>query len=371
MFDNQRVLITGGTGSIGQTLVRRLLRGEVGIPEKIIVFSRDEAKHYAMKAAWKHAHQATDDIYYHNFEELIEFRIGDVRHYDSVHRAVSASNIVLHAAAMKQVPICEYFPGEAVATNISGADNLVRAIRANDRVHTFLGVSTDKACKPINVMGMTKALQERFIVEGNLHQDHCRMIAVRYGNVLSSRGSVIPLFKQQIENGGPVTITLPEMTRFLLSLDRAVDTIFAAIDQARRGEIYVPQIPSALVTDVAKTLIGDRPIETMFTGIRPAEKIHEILVSEEEVFRTTERDGYFVIQPQLPELAAEDEPRALVGEYTSAGAVAKGAELIELLAQADFTDPAMMGSSAVAPQMAAAARLSADTSTTVERTFPT
>jgi FlaA1/EpsC-like NDP-sugar epimerase len=320
-----------------------LLRAEVGIPEKIIVFSRDEAKHYAMKAMWKHAYRATDDIYYHNFEELIEFRIGDVRNYESVERAVSASDIVFHAAAMKQVPICEYFPSEAVATNIHGGANVVRAVRANERVHTLVGVSTDKACKPINVMGMTKAVQERIIVEGNLHQDHCRMIAVRYGNVLSSRGSVIPLFKQQIENGGPVTITLPEMTRFLLSLDRGVDTIFAAVETALAGEIYVPQIRSARVTDVAELLIGDRPIETVFTGIRPAEKIHEILVSEEEVYRTTERDGHFVIQPQLPELASGDAPRPLDDEYTSANVIVRGPELAELVAQADFVDPAMTG----------------------------
>ena len=288
-----------------------------------------------MKAMWKHAYRATDDIYYHNFEELIEFRIGDVRNYDSVERAVAASDLVFHAAAMKQVPICEYFPGEAVATNIHGADNVVRAVRANERVHTLVGVSTDKACKPINVMGMTKAVQERIIVEGNLHQDHCRMIAVRYGNVLSSRGSVIPLFKQQIKSGGPVTITLPEMTRFLLSLDRGVDTIFAAVDKALAGEIYVPQISSARVTDVAELLIGDRPIETVITGIRPAEKIHEILVSEEEVYRTTERDGYFVIQPQLPELASGDTPRPLSDEYTSERAVVRGHELAALVAQAD------------------------------------
>jgi FlaA1/EpsC-like NDP-sugar epimerase len=347
-----------------------LLRAEFGIPEKIIVFSRDEAKHYAMKAAWKHAYHPTDDIYYHNFEELIEFRIGDVRDYDSVERAVSASDIVFHAAAMKQVPICEYFPSEAVATNIHGADNVVRAVRANEQVHTFLGVSTDKACKPINVMGMTKAVQERIIVEGNLHQDHCRMIAVRYGNVLSSRGSVIPLFKQQIENGGPVTITLPEMTRFLLSLDRAVDTIFAAVDKALAGEIYVPQIPSAQVADVAELLIGDRPIETVFTGIRPAEKIHEILVSEEEVYRTTERGGYFVIQPQLPELASGDAPRPLSDEYTSAGAIVRGAELADLVAHADFVDPAMTGWTMPSEAASADPATAGERTPGVENSFP-
>jgi FlaA1/EpsC-like NDP-sugar epimerase len=343
MLDDARVLITGGTGSLGQTLVRRLLSGTFGSPEKITVFSRDEAKHYAMKVAWKHAYQATDDIYYHNFDELIEFRIGDVRDYDSVHRAVAASDIVFHAAAMKQVPICEYFPGEAAATNIRGAENVVRAVRATERVRTLVGVSTDKACKPINVMGMTKAVQERMLVEGNLHQDHARMVVVRYGNVVSSRGSVIPLFKQQINHGGPVTITLPEMTRFLLTLDRAVDTIFAAVEHARPGEVYVPRVPSARIVDVAELLIGDKPIEVLFSGIRPAEKIHEILVSEEEAFRTIQRNGYYVIQPQLPELSPVNEPRALSGDYSSADALVSGAELSELVAQADFIDPAMVG----------------------------
>jgi FlaA1/EpsC-like NDP-sugar epimerase len=268
-IDGATVLITGGTGSLGQTLVRRLLTGELGIPERIVVFSRDEAKQYAMKTTWKHAYDATDDIYYRNFDELIEFWIGDVRSFESVTRAIDNADVVFHAAAMKQVPICEYFPSQAVATNVVGAENVVRAARQSDRTHTLLAVSTDKACKPVNVMGMTKALQERIIVEGNLPlQSSTRMIGVRYGNVLSSRGSVIPLFRRQIEAGGPITITVPEMTRFLLSLDAAVDTIFAAFRQARPGEIFVPRCPSARITDIAELMIGTREIETVVTGIR-------------------------------------------------------------------------------------------------------
>lgn len=348
LFDGARVLITGGTGSLGQTLVRRLLQGDLGVPEKLIVYSRDEAKQHAMKATWKHLHRPTDDVWYHNFDELIEFQIGDVRDYDSVQRAVSRSDVVLHAAAMKQVPTCEYFPGQAVATNVLGAENVVRAVGRTEKVRTLVGVSTDKACKPVNVMGMTKALQERIVVEGNLHQEHCRMVAVRYGNVLSSRGSAIPLFKQQIAAGGPVTITLPEMTRFLMSLDQAVDTIFAAVRHAARGEIFVPQVPSARVVDVAAVLIGDRAIETVVTGIRPGEKIHEILVSEEEAYRTSERAGYYVLQPQLPELAAIGYERALDAEYSSADAIVTGIELEYLVSLADFVDPAMSGPGAPA-----------------------
>lgn len=347
-FGGASILITGGTGSLGQTLIRRILRGELGVPEKIIVFSRDEAKQHAMKATWKHLHRPTDDVWYHNFDELIEFQIGDVRDFDSVHRAVSRSDVILHAAAMKQVPTCEYFPGQAVATNILGAENVVRAAARTDRVHTLVGVSTDKACKPVNVMGMTKAIQERLVVEGNLHQQHCRMVAVRYGNVLSSRGSVIPLFKQQISAGGPVTITLAEMTRFLMTLDQAVDTVFAAIHHAAPGEIFVPRVPSARVVDVAAVMIGERSIETMFTGIRPGEKIHELLVSEEESFRTTECNGYLVLQPQLPELAADDLVRALESEYSSEGSIVTGGELEHLVSLADFIDPAMSGPGAPA-----------------------
>ena len=347
-FDAARILITGGTGSLGQTLVRRILSGDLGVPEKLIVFSRDEAKQHAMKSNWKHLHRATDDVWYHNFDELIEFQIGDVRDFDSVQRAVSRSDIVLHAAAMKQVPTCEYFPGQAVATNVIGAENVIRAAAREPRVRTLVGVSTDKACKPVNVMGMTKAIQERLVVEGNLHQDHCRMVAVRYGNVLSSRGSVIPLFKQQIATGGPVTVTLAEMTRFLMTLDQAVDTIFAAINHAAAGEIFVPRVPSARVLDVATVMIGERAIETVLTGIRPGEKIHEILISEEESFRTGEREGYYVLQPQLPELAATDFPRALEAEFSSADSIVIGAALEHLVSLADFVDPAMSGPGAPA-----------------------
>jgi UDP-glucose 4-epimerase len=168
-------------------------------------------------------------------------------------------------------------------------------------------------------MGMTKAIQERIFIQANLDCPNTRFICVRYGNVLASRGSVIPLFHDQILNGGPVTITTPEMTRFLLSLDQAVDTIFAAVRYASRGETYIPRVPSAKVTDIAATLIGDRPIRMTVTGIRPGEKIHEILVSEEEAHRTISRGKYYVIQPILPELRGEaDFGPALGVEYSSA-----------------------------------------------------
>jgi FlaA1/EpsC-like NDP-sugar epimerase len=261
--------------------------------------------------------------------------------------AVSRSDVVFHAAAMKQVPTCEYFPAQAAATNIQGADNVVRAVRHSQRPHTVVGVSTDKACKPVNVMGMTKAIQERIIIEGNLDNERCRLIGVRYGNVLESRGSVIPLFKHQIASGGPVTITEREMTRFLLSLESAVDTIFDAFREARRGEIYVPKVPSARIVDVATTMIGDRDVELAFTGIRPGEKLHEILISDEEAARTVERGGYYALQPMLPDFDIDPGPRPLEREFSSADAVVGGAELEELIAIGTFVDVAVQG--AVSP----------------------
>jgi UDP-glucose 4-epimerase len=340
-LDGASVLITGGTGSLGQTLVRRLLTGDLGRPDRILIFSRCEAKQYAMKTAWTRQEAATEDVLYDNFHELIQFWIGDVRHYPDVEDAVAQADVVFHAAAMKQVPTCEYFPSQAVATNVEGAANVVRAARRSPRTHTVLGISTDKACKPINVMGMTKAVQERILVEGNLHQGHCRMAAVRYGNVISSRGSVIPLFEHQIAYGGPLTVTTPEMTRFLVGVDAAVDSVFATYRHAGRGEVFVPRIASARIVDVARAMIGGRDVEISFTGIRPGEKVHEILVSDEETNRTTLRAGHYVIGPQLPELGAAAGPRPLETEFSSADAVVTGSQLQELLAGAGFVDTAM------------------------------
>lgn len=317
-LEGKRVLITGGTGSLGHALVRRLLTGEMGTPERILVLSRDEAKQHYMRL--QNARRvATEEIIYQTAKDLLAFRIGDVRSYPSVLAALREADVVFNAAALKQIPTCEYFPEEAVATNILGPENIVRAIRENElHVETVVGVSTDKACKPVNVMGMTKALQERIFLGANLGQDRTRYVCVRYGNVISSRGSVVPLFLDQIKRGGPVTITLKEMTRFLLALDGAVDTVFAAVRNALPGETYVPQVPSARMVDLATLLIGDKPIKITYTGIRPGEKVHEILVSEEERHRTIERDGYYVIEPILPEARrVEVKTPALDGEFTS------------------------------------------------------
>lgn len=333
MLSGKRVVITGGTGSLGRVLVRRILQGELGEPAQVLVFSRDESKQQQMRMAYQHAQAATDDLMYDNFRRLLRFQIGDVGDYAAVCTALRGADVVFNAAALKQVPSCEYFPFEAVKTNILGPENIVRAIRERDlTVETVVGISTDKACKPVNVMGMTKALQERLFIKANLDCPGTRFVAARYGNVLASRGSVIPLFHEQIRRGGPVTLTTPEMTRFLMSVEQAVDTVFAALREARPGETYVPRLRSARISQLADALIGDRPITSTYLGIRPGEKTHEVLVSDEEAPRTVARGAYYAIQPMLPELlTAGEEATPLDGEFSSASTVMAFDELVALL----------------------------------------
>jgi UDP-glucose 4-epimerase len=298
------------------------------------VFSRDEAKQHDMRMEWAQMGAATDEVMYRDFRSSLEFRIGDVRDYEAVLGVVRHADVVFHAAALKQVPSCEYAPLEAVKTNILGASNVVRAILSDESpVVTAIAISTDKACKPVNVMGMTKAIQERIFVSANIGQTRTRFLCVRYGNVISSRGSVIPLFLDQIAKGGPLTITLDRMTRFLLTLDGAVDAVFAALQTGERGETYIPKIPAAFVMDIAKALIGPRDIPIKIIGIRPGEKIDEIMISEEEMFRTIERSDYYVIKPILPELldAAIDAP-ARTTEYSSREVTLDVSGVSELLA---------------------------------------
>lgn len=319
ILKDKSVLVTGGTGSMGKVLIKRMLSGEIGMPSKIIVFSRDEAKHYAMR---------TGD--FKEYDSIIEYRIGDVRNYDDVCSAVKASEIVINAAALKQVPSCEYQPDQAILTNCMGAINIVKAVEKYP-VHTVVGISTDKACKPVNAMGMSKALQEKIFISGNLKVRCTRFIVVRYGNVLASRGSVIPLFLDQIRRKSDITITDDRMTRFLLSLDRAVDTVFTALRLARRGDTVIPVVPSAKVKDIALVLRNNNPNfpsgnnNVVITGIRPGEKIHEILVSEEEISRTyyypKKFSPYYFIKPLMPDvddyIFYKDALPALTKEYSS------------------------------------------------------
>ena len=335
LFEGRRILVTGGTGSLGQVLVRRLLSMEQGMPAEVVVLSRDEAKQHYMRLSYMHVQTATDEVIFRNAKDVLRFEIGDVRDFASIARATRGADIVFSAAALKQVPTCEYFPWEAVRTNVGGAENIVRAISELDLpVETVVGVSTDKACKPVNVMGMTKAVQERVYVGGNIRKPGCRFINVRYGNVLASRGSVVPLFLEQIARGGPVTLTTLDMTRFLLTLDDAVDTIFAAVRGALPGDTYIPRVPSAKVVDLAMALIGGRPIETAVTGIRPGEKTHEILLSDEESYRTEVGiEGCYAMRPMLPELAGHVAAPALAGEYSSADNLMAADELADFLAR--------------------------------------
>lgn len=318
-LEGKKVLVTGGTGSLGKKLVKRLLAGGCGTPERVTVFSRDEAKQHYMRLGFLEQTAATDDVIYRTAKDILRFRIGDVRDAAAVRSAVGESDVVFHAAALKQVPSCEYHPYEAVLTNILGAQNIVRAVSDSQRKPTHvIGISTDKACKPVNVMGMTKALQERILVEANLECPETAFNCVRYGNVIASRGSIVPLFLEQVKSGKEVTVTMPEMTRFLLSLERAVDTVLAALASPGRGETFVPKVPAARITDVARALMGDRELPIVYTGIRPGEKIHEIMVSEEESYRAVERGDYFVILPVLPELRHERVDRPVLdGEYSS------------------------------------------------------
>lgn len=336
MLTDKTVVVTGGTGSLGSVLVDRLLSGEMGAPKRVLVLSRDEAKQHAMRLAYERRRFATDEVIYRNFERTLQFVIGDVCDEDSVAGALRNADVVFNAAALKQVPTCEYFPLEALKTNVAGAENIVRTIQKYRLpVATVVAMSTDKACKPVNVMGMTKALQERIFVRANLDCPETRFICVRYGNVLASRGSVVPLFLEQARRGDPLTVTDEGMTRFLLSLEQAVDAIFSAVRHAAPGETYVPRLRSARVLDIARAIVGERSIPILISGTRPGEKVHEILVSEEEAHRTFLRGGYYVIEPILPELrsqpAALEEP--IGREYSSLDSLMSASDVRTLLEQ--------------------------------------
>lgn len=335
ILEGKRILVTGGTGSMGKVLVRRLLSGELGTPDKVIVLSRDEAKHHFMRLSYLHKRVTTDEVIYRNFLNTLEFRLGDVRSYADIAGALRGVHVLINAAALKQVPNCEYFPDQAILTNCLGPMNIVRAIREHEYpLETVVGISTDKACKPINVMGMTKAVQERVFTSANILCPQTRFICTRYGNVLASRGSVVPLFHEQIRQGGPVTVTVPEMTRFLMSLDQAVDCVFAALRSALPGETYVPRAPSATVLNLARALIGNRRTKIEVTGIRPGEKMHEIMISDEERHYAVERGDYYAIRAMLPELQkGVQESAGLAKEFSSEDTVVSLFETVNMLKQ--------------------------------------
>ena len=305
-FDNANILILGGTGSLGRRLYSRISSGEMGTPKSIVLFSRDEAKQHYLRLEIMQNTNATDDVIYKKVFENTKFAIGDVRNYALVKKAAMEADVIFHAAALKQVPSCEYFPDSAIDTNIYGAINLTRALNESPRIsRTIVGVSTDKACKPVNVMGMTKALQERIIAQANIDSPWCRFVNVRYGNVMASRGSAIPFFLDLIRRNEPIPVTDARMTRYLMTLNQAVDLIFDAYKGALPGETFIPMVPCAKITDVISVVAENLNYPTVNVGIRPGEKLHEVLVSEEETSRTNINGRNLVIGPILPELRVE------------------------------------------------------------------
>lgn len=281
MFKDKTLLITGGTGSFGNAVLNRFLHSEFA---EIRVFSRDEKKQEDMRIALKN--------------DKVKFYIGDVRDYDAVHDALRGVDYVFHAAALKQVPSCEFYPMEAVRTNVVGAENVMRAAIANG-VSRCVVLSTDKAVYPINAMGISKAMMEKVMVAKSRLCDPGKTVlsATRYGNVMASRGSVIPLFLSQLQKGMPLTLTDPNMTRFLMSLEESVDLVLYAFENARPGDIFVQKAPASTVGDLAqalKELLG-RDNELKVIGTRHGEKLYESLVSREEMARADDLGGYYRI----------------------------------------------------------------------------
>jgi len=276
------LLITGGTGSFGRSLVRKVLDQQLF--DKVIVYSRDELKQYEMR-------QQFDD------DRRLRFFIGDVRESERLHRAFDGVDVVVHAAALKQVPAAEYNPFEAVKTNILGAQNVIDA--AIDRgVHRIVALSTDKASSPINLYGATKLVSDKLFVQGNSYAGarDTRFAVVRYGNVGGSRGSVVPFFQSRAQHG-VLPITDERMTRFWITLDQGVDFVLSSLDVMRGGEIFVPKIPSMRVTDLARAIAPEARVEIV--GIRPGEKLHEEMISLDDARRTVDVGDRYVIQPEF------------------------------------------------------------------------
>ncbi|SVA37905.1 uncharacterized protein METZ01_LOCUS90759, partial [marine metagenome] len=281
-FTDRSVLITGGTGSFGKAFVRRVL--DECDPDRLVVFSRDELKQFEMRQEYP------IDRY-----PKLRFFIGDVRDRNRLYRALDGVDIVVHAAAMKQVPAAEYNPIEAIRTNIDGAANVIDAAIDLD-VGKVIALSTDKAANPINLYGATKLCSDKLFVAGNAYSGiHAtRFSVVRYGNVVGSRGSVIPYFLSQRETGC-LTITDPRMTRFLITLEEGVSFVLASLERMQGGEIFVPKIPSVTISDLARVIGPDCEQRTI--GIRPGEKLHETMISEDDARVTLEFAEYYVIQP--------------------------------------------------------------------------
>ena len=279
IFRNKTLLITGGTGSFGNAVLDRFLDTDI---KEIRIFSRDEKKQEDMRIKYKN--------------DKIQFYIGDVRDYRSIDDAMDGVDYIFHAAALKQVPSCEFFPIQAVETNILGTDNVLEAA-INHGVKKVIVLSTDKAAYPINAMGMSKALMEKVAVAKGRNQNKTIICRTRYGNVMASRGSVIPLFCEQIEQGKPLTITNPEMTRFMMTLSDAVDLVVYAFEHGKQGDLFVQKAPAATIETLAKAVKSlknsDAPINCI--GTRHGEKLYEVLVTKEEMINAIDMGNYYCI----------------------------------------------------------------------------
>ncbi|MBI4738038.1 SDR family NAD(P)-dependent oxidoreductase [Candidatus Woesearchaeota archaeon] len=324
----KKVLVTGGTGSFGHRIVQRLLKYE---PAEIRVYSRDEKKHYDMK------------IRYSNIPQ-IRFFLGDVRDKERLIQVISGVDIVYHAAALKHVPMCELHPEEAVKTNILGASNLIECAIAA-KVKKVVAISTDKAVKPVNVMGMTKAIQEKLMISANdLQNNHGTLFScVRYGNVMGSRGSAIPFFRQLVAENKVITITDEQMTRFMLTLDDAIDLVFFATAKMKGGEMFIKKAPSLRIVDLAKMVYRkykgtDEGFDYKIIGIYPGEKIHEILISEEEISRSVDMGDYFVIHRVPP----VQTMKGTFEEYSSKSEIVDPSVLEPLLEKAEAAEKETM-----------------------------
>jgi len=329
MFNNKILMITGGTGSFGHTVLKRFLSTEV---REIRIFSRDEKKQEEMRIALNHS--------------KLKFYIGDVRDYDSVCQAMKRVDYVFHAAALKQVPSCEFYPMEAVRTNVLGTENVMNAATANG-VKRVVVLSTDKAVYPINAMGISKAMAEKLMVAKARTQrdDETVLCATRYGNVMASRGSVIPLFVSQLKEGKPLTVTDPNMTRFLMSLEDSVDLVLYAFEHGKQGDIFVQKAPASTVADLAQALkeIFNKSSPVRIIGTRHGEKLYESLISREEMAKAKDMGGYYRIPADNRDLNyaqyfSEGEERVShLDDYTSHNTARLDVEQIkQLLLKLDY-----------------------------------
>lgn len=283
MFNGKQILITGGTGSFGHKFVDYLLRNYS--PKRVVIYSRDELKQYEMQQVYN--------------QSCMRYFIGDVRDKERITLAMRGIDYVVHAAALKQVPAAEYNPMECIKTNINGAENVIHAAMAN-QVDKVIALSTDKAANPINLYGATKLASDKLFVAANnmVGTNKTSFSVVRYGNVVGSRGSVVPFFQRLIDQGETsLPITHPDMTRFWITLAQGVEFVITNFQRMHGGEIFIPKIPSVRIMDLAKAMAPE--LETRIIGIRPGEKLHEVMVPEDDSYHTFEFKDHFVIAPSI------------------------------------------------------------------------